>query len=159
MAIDKGTITRIFDMVVLHIRTRWLRTEERTNLEIEKSLIAGIPIYGTPDMTRVLFDRKYYVISKKEFTKLALINPVNLIPYKKEKFDCDNFARLFAETMALFTGINSVGVIIDHTGSHAYNVVIFKDGTLGFWEPQSDKWVEIGEKGSKYELGAGILIM
>ena len=159
MNFDKRMLTKIFDMIMFHIRTRYLQTEERTGAEISASLKKAIPIYGTDKMIRVAFDSKYYVTSKEDFERLAKINPVDKIPYKKEKFDCDNFARLFSETMSLSAGINSIGIVVDHSGGHAYNVVIFKNGEVGFWEPQSDRWVEIGEVGSLYELSWGIIIL
>lgn len=55
-------------------------------------------------------------------------------------------------------GLNNVGIVIDNSGRHAYNVVICKDGTAELLEPQSDTWVTPGES-KMYSFKKGLILL
>ena len=54
-------------------------------------------------------------------------------------------------------GVNSIGLVIDYSGGHAYNLMVFSDGTWAIFEPQSDSWPTIGSGLYKFENGYVLL--
>ena len=50
-------------------------------------------------------------------------------------------------------GLNNVGLVIDWSGGHAYNIIVFKDGTVKIFEPQSDSWPKAGRGLYKFQHG------
>jgi len=69
-----------------------------------------------------------------------------LLPYRPERYDCENFAGFAWTLSALVLGINTVGLVVDYSGSHAYNVVVDAEGNAHWFEPQTGKRVQIGEE-------------
>jgi len=55
-------------------------------------------------------------------------------------------------------GISTVGVVVDWSAAHAYNIVIFDDQSIAFYEPQDDTYVEPDpETDGRYQLQKGII--
>ena len=55
-----------------------------------------------------------------------------------------------------------MGLVIDYSGGHAYNVVLFSDNPPLLYEPQTDEWVSIGEGMSaneSYKMQQGYIII
>ena len=50
-------------------------------------------------------------------------------------------------------GLNNVGLVIDYSGGHAYNIIIFKDGSVKLFEPQTDRWARAGRGNYKFQWG------
>jgi hypothetical protein len=44
----------------------------------------------------------------------------------------------------MLMGINTVGVVIDWSGAHAYNILMTADGTVNLYEPQGGYIAEPG---------------
>ena len=107
---------------------------------------------------RINLDNKYWVCDKIEFQKVVDANTIDEKKYIVDKFDCDNFAFAFKAQVAMQYNLNNVGLVIDHSGSHAYNVVIFSNSTAQLFEPQNDKWITPGESKS-YTFEEGIVII
>jgi len=126
------------------------------NLMIENALTKlG---YNQDSWQRVLLDNKYWTCSKEEFQKVVEYNTINEKQYVLEQYDCDNFAFAFKAQVAMNHNLNNVGLVIDNSGGHAYNVVIFDDGTAQLFEPQNDTWITPGESGA-YAFQTGIIII
>jgi len=92
-----------------------------------------------------LLDETYYIPTKKEVDKFLELDDTNLKKYKKDIFDCDNFAEVLCARAALFTNFH---LIYAESKTHAYNYVITKDnGEFSLWliEPQTDKIVPASE--------------
>jgi len=70
---------------------------------------------------------------------------------------CENFAFTFKALVDRVYGLNQVGLVIDWSGGHGYNVIVFADGEVWFFEPQNDQTVSIGTGIYKMER-ADILI-
>ena len=69
------------------------------------------------------------------------------LPYREERYDCEDFAFSFQALAALIGGVNTVGVVIDWSDSHAYNVIVDANGGVVFYEPQDDHPIRIGSDG------------
>ena len=64
--------------------------------------------------------------------------------YRPEIHDCENFAYDFMG-VASDNGVSSVGVVLDWSMEHAYNVVVLSDGRVKFYEPQDGSILDYGE--------------
>jgi len=78
------------------------------------------------------------------------------LPYRPERFDCENFAAAFRTLAAFIAGTNTVGVVYDWSAGHAYNVIVDAEGSVQFYEPQSDEIVEIGD--GDYRLDDALIV-
>jgi hypothetical protein len=68
----------------------------------------------------------------------------DLLLYRPGRFDCEDYALTYKTLIAMLMGINTVGVVIDWSGAHAYNIVMTADGTVSLYEPQEGCVVEVG---------------
>jgi len=91
-------------------------------------------------------DNKYIAVPKQEFQKIIDWDWTDNKKYIAEKYDCDNFAFSFKARVDRRFHVNTVGLVIDYDAGHAYNIIIFADGTSKIFEPQSDGWPKIGSK-------------
>ena len=89
-------------------------------------------------------DNKYVAVSEKEFQKIIDWDWTDNKKYVAEKYDCDNFAFSFKARVDRKFHINTVGLVIDYDGGHAYNIIIFSNCTSKIFEPQSDSWPKKG---------------
>jgi len=86
-------------------------------------------------------DGTYYTVDTDTFKKIIDWDWTDTRKYLSETFDCDKFAMYFKSRMAINFGLNAVGVILDYSAGHAYNLVILKDAQEVKWllyEPQND---------------------
>jgi len=113
---------------------------------------------GLLQIQRLHLDSKYWACSKKEFEDWIEWDWTNKKKYIAEEYDCDNFAFSFKARCDRKIGINCVGLVIDYSGGHAYNVVAFSDAPTELYEPQSDRWVKKGQS-KMYTLTSGYIIL
>ncbi len=86
-------------------------------------------------------DGTYYTTDLDTFKKIIQWDWTDTRKYLYDVFDCDKFAMYFKSRMAIDFHINSIGVILDYSAGHAYNLVILKDAQGVKWllyEPQND---------------------
>ena len=88
-------------------------------------------------------DGTYYTTDLETFKKIVEWDWTDTRKYLIDKFDCDKFAFYFKSRITIDFHVNAVGVILDYSAGHAYNLVIIKDPSIGktSWyllEPQSD---------------------
>ena len=91
------------------------------------------------------------------FAEVVAHDPTDEKRYAADQFDCDNFSFNFKARIGRQYGINSVGVVIDHSSGHAYSLVVFLDGTARIFEPQNDQWPNLGDP--NYKLQSGLIII
>jgi len=132
-------ITAIGHWFLLFVQLRFFHNDIVDNTFINESLV--LP----KGMKRMTLDNKYWVCSKETFMKLVKWVWVSKMKYVGDRYDCDNFAFTFKALVGLIWGLNNVGVVIDTTGGHAYNIIIFDDGSWELFEPQSGRFVKPGE--------------
>ena len=98
-------------------------------------------------------DNKYLVTNQADMKKIIEWDWTDNRKYVAEKYDCDNFAFSFKAMVDRKFNVNNVGLVIDYSAGHAYNIIVFNDGTVKLFEPQSDKWPRIGTSMYKFEEG------
>ena len=107
----------------------------------------------TYGMDILALDNKYLVTNLKDMKKIIEWDWTDNRKYIAEKYDCDNFAFSFKAMVDRKFNVNNVGLVIDYSAGHAYNIIVFNDGTVKLFEPQSDKWPRIGTNMYKFEEG------
>ena len=128
-----------------------LNVEERDSHWIDGAL-RTLPGFGS-GVLRIYLDNKYWVCSETDFNRVVAPDPTDEKRYAADRFDCDNFSFTFKARIGRQFGINAVGVVIDSSSEHAYNLVVFLDGTAKIFEPQSDEWPDLGSDYYKFESG------
>ena len=98
-------------------------------------------------------DNKYLGTNQADMKKIIEWDWTDNRKYIAEKYDCDNFAFSFKAMVDRKFNVNNVGLVIDYSAGHAYNIIVFNDGTVKLFEPQSDKWPRIGTSMYKFEEG------
>jgi len=108
-------------------------------------------------------DGNYHTTSFDDFKKIVGWDWTNLLKYETDTFDCENFAFYFAQKVMRIFGVNSVGVVLDYSSAHAYNLVIVKDQQGVRWylyEPQTDEIFSYQErKQDLYKMQYYILLL
>ncbi len=86
-------------------------------------------------------DGTYYTTDRDTFKKVVEWDWSDTRKYIVDTFDCDKFAMYFKARIAIDFGINAIGVILDYSAGHAYNLVIlYENGRYNYYlyEPQND---------------------
>jgi len=130
--------------------------EEKDGSWISSQLMRADLVGG--GVQRLHLDSKYWVCSKQEFEDWIEWDWTNKKRYIAEEYDCDNFAFSFKARCDRKIGINSVALVIDYSGGHAYNLVVFSDVAPELFEPQNDSWRKKGES-KLYTLTSGYIIL
>jgi len=99
-------------------------------------------------------DLKYFLCDETDMKAIIKWDWTDNKKYVKEKYDCDNFAFSFKAMVDKRFGLNGVGLVIDYSGGHAYNIVVFQDGSVKIFEPQSDRWPKAGRGKYKFQNGS-----
>ena len=113
-------------------------------------------------MQKLNLDSKRFACSQQEFVNWIKWDWTNQRKWLAEEYDCDNFAFSFKARTDRRLGINCVGLVIDYSGGHAYNVVAFSDARAKLYEPQRDRWGVPGQSKSAsemYKLESGYIII
>ena len=134
--------------------------EERTGFSVRSSIsktIVDLKNSGKmPQSSKMeikILDSKFWACNESDWKKIIKYDWTNEKKYVTEQYDCDNFAFNFKARVARKFGVNSVGLVIDYSGGHAYNLIVFSDGTWKIFEPQSDGWPTLGTGMYKFEDG------
>lgn len=87
-------------------------------------------------------DSTYKTIDYLSVEPLFKSNTGVLMKYRKEEYDCDDFARTASATLHILFGNVAVGeaaVKLDSGGTHMLNFVITGNGEIVYIEPQTNK--------------------
>jgi len=105
-----------------------------------------------------MLDWQYYFTDSEGWGKVLYDLVFNSSLYKKDKFDCENFALKAMNECAQRYGLNTLAMVIGDVpqGRHGFNMFYTGDGFL-LWEPNdgfpfSGSAFEIGEFGYSPEL-------
>ena len=145
-------------------RAQKRRTTRKKTLPVHMTIpdiqraLTTIKGFNKKKWQHLVLDNKYWVCTKSEFQKVVDNNTINEKKYVLDQFDCDNFAFNFKAQVAMNYNLNNVGMVIDNSGGHAYNVVVFNNGTAELFEPQSDRWIKPGES-KMYSFEKGVIIL
>ena len=115
--------------------------QQFSNHQVQNALKAS----GLSKLQGLPLDNIYWGVSLETWQLILAYNGTDKKRYVKDTFDCDNFAILFAGSVADKFGINGAGIVIDYSGGHAYSalLVVTETGELAFAtiEPQNDQFV------------------
>ena len=104
-------------------------------------------------------DKKYWVANEENVQRVIQGSQVNRVKYRSDRVDCDNFSIRFAADANSY-GLNTVAIVYDIPGKHCYNV-IFVDTPEGIvakpFEPQTDKYVQMGHSHYTGRLGVAVV--
>jgi len=104
-------------------------------------------------------DSKYWCCSRLDFDAIIKWDWTDNKRYIAEKYDCDNFAFSFKARMDRRFHLNNVGLVIDYAGGHAYNVIVFSDGSATLFEPQSDSFPRLNPSAGYYRCTSGFIVI
>lgn len=110
---------------------------------IDRVLAKAIPAYDN-GVRRLYLDGKYWLPSQRDARRIIEWSQVNTIPWQSDIYDCDDHAEALRHDFRSCR-VNACGLIVDWSGGHAYNIVIFPDEQFWFVEAQSDRIVAIGD--------------
>lgn len=118
--------------------------------------LAVVTQLGTAAIT---LDQKYKVLTLDEWKQIIRSDTLNITKkWKKDVFDCDNFAITFNAHCAEYYEVNTAGIAIGtikhagtlkNLGKHAYNILAVKENNelvLYLYEPQTDGLVKAGKQ-------------
>ena len=111
-----------------------------SNDQVQDALQAS----GLSKLHGLPLDNTYWGVSLETWHLILAYNGTDKKRYVKDTFDCDNFAILFAGSVADKFSINGAGIVIDYSGGHAYSALLVATETgLAFAtiEPQNDEFV------------------
>jgi hypothetical protein len=138
----KQKITNILDLC------DFLYSEYVPPFEISKKALSEAELRAIINELKMLggflgwlrLDGSYYTVDMDTFKKIVEWDFTDTRKYLTDTFDCDKFAMYFKSRLALDFGINAVGVVLDYSAGHAYNLVILKDSQTRWYlyEPQDD---------------------
>ena len=111
------------------------------------------------EMVRKVLDSKYWTCTRLDFDAIIRWDWTDKKRYISEKYDCDNFAFSFKARMDRRFHLNNVGLVIDYSGGHAYNCVVFSDGKAELFEPQGDRFVTDKIGTGQYKCESGLIII
>ena len=134
--------------------------EEQTGYEVRSAITKTIvtlkntgKMPHSSKMEILALDSKFWTCNEADWKKIIDYDWTDEKKYVTEQYDCDNFAFNFKARVARKFGVNSVGLVVDYSGKHAYNLIVFSDGTWKIFEPQSDRWPTLGIGQYKFEDG------
>lgn len=105
-------------------------------------------------------DGTYYMIDQNHFLNVILYDWVDKKDYVAEKFDCEDFAFNFKAHVNWYFGLNQVGMVIDYSSAHGYNIVVFPTGNVMLFEPQNDSLFFLTERDKEwYAMTDGFILL
>ena len=109
---------------------------------------------------RLTMDSNYRVCGLDDWQRVIEWDFVDQKQYLKDLFDCEDFAFHFKSRCAYHFGLNSVGLVIDWSAGHGYNVILLSDGRMLVYEPQTDEYWELKERpGEAYKMANAIILL
>ena len=125
-----------------------------------------------PDVNIELLDNTYRTYPRAIFERTIADDRTNRSMAWPERGDCNNYGLRFKVAMDFWYNVDAVGFVVDHSAGHAYDLVVFGDVTASLLEPQSDRFVAVGEEISflkglplpagssgRYSLTSGVILI
>jgi len=94
----------------------------------------------------ILTDSEYKAVRWEDIPTLFSKNSLRLLKYRKDEYDCDDYARTASATLHILYGNVAVGeamVVYDGVGTcHMLNFVVTWDANVVFVEPQLNRIID-----------------
>lgn len=129
---------------------------KRVELSFVADALRTIDDFDSVDIWRPM-NKKYVVPTRDSFEQVIEWDATDAKEYERDYFDCVDFTYVIRSLFSRKYRINGLGTVITYAGTpHAFNVVVFADGTAELFEPQSDTFVTPGES-SMYDITDGVI--
>ena len=109
----------------------------------------------------LMLDSEYRALAETEWDKVLTFTDTATRQYIAQYRDCDKYAFLWHSEVNLLL-CNGVGMVINYTGHHAYNVILVAGGgepTFQFIEPQTNGHIKVGSRACYNMSGNGLVIL
>jgi len=144
---------------------RWLRRKLNRPKKVEKDnkfvedALSALPNYGD-GVTRMVLDAKFWMVDRREMRKIVEEDMTDKREYVSDLFDCDSYSFMFKSHLADTYDVNQAGIVLDYSGAHAYNVIVYPDKSVECFEPQSDRFFNADKRDkNKYPLEKATIVM
>ena len=133
------------------------RAVARKHIEINDQRLGEICQASAVHRLRsLMFDSKYRAVDLETWKLILKRSQIDKYRYRSDIKDCDNFVAALFGTIPLEYGVNTVGLVIDYSGRHAYNALVYYDTDItdlkiALVEPQSDEFVTTDDRLSSHE--------
>jgi hypothetical protein len=122
---------------------------ERTEVdheEVEDAINDFFDEHDTEEDNIYSLDSDYYACSEEDMRSVVERDDTETHEFIEEKYDCENFALSFMAGAQKEYGVTTLGLVIDWSGTHAYNILVTDELEILLMDPQSDTFVEPGEE-------------
>ena len=127
---------------------------------VEQALIEEIEAFDGSSVPIDLYqsDSDYFLpVSPETMKEAKTFNIFQYFPYRPTRFDCEDYASAYMTFAAFLFGTNGVGTVYDYSSAHAYNIILYSNGTIELYEPQTGEVVETGPD-TDYSLKSGMIV-
>lgn len=97
------------------------------------------------DLQLIPVDRVYWGVPWKTWELILRYTAVDAGQYRSDRYDCDDFAFALRAAVSRKLALNSVGLVIDYSGRHAYSALLVtnpgEEPKVVFLEPQNDRLI------------------
>lgn len=127
---------------------------------IESALKRNIDNYdGSSVPIRTVYTDETYLapVSRYDMSDAKSSNPFQYLPYRPSLYNSDDFGESFSVLASFLWGTNTVGTVYNQSSNHVYNIIVYGDGSVEFYEPQNGESVS-PKSDSKYDLDSGLII-
>lgn len=155
--LDDELRSTVLSMVADEVEDQYNYHEiERDGEYIERRLERYFDAWGD-GIGRVPLDGTYYCAWKADIKHFMSHHWGDELDYVRSKYDCETFAFRF-KADADQHGFNNVGVVVDWSNRHAYNIAVYPGAnTPSLIEPQSNEFVT--QEGALYDIEHGIVLI
>ena len=106
----------------------------------------------------ILLDSKYWTVPIDTWEKMIARTKIDHKQYVAERYDCDDFAFSLKGRIGQLFSVNGCGLVVDFSGSHAYNLIITDTLELAALEPQADR-LYVGGTSPAYAMQSGFVLL
>ena len=119
--------------------TQVTAVKEKSKQFIE-DLISGLHVES------MILDGKYYMTNENNMLNIIAWDWTEKKNAIYDKYDCDNYAFTLMSNVGRYYDLNQVGVVIDWTSKHAYNIILFSNKNIWLFEPQTDSFFFVSKR-------------
>lgn len=98
---------------------------------------------------------RYHLLDRETFREVIQEDLLNHRKYWNGRFSCEAFAFGFASRFWQRHGVNGVGVVVDYARDSLYNIVVYEQGGVEFYNPES----RVMTQPMDYEPDSGLVIL
>lgn len=125
---------------LLKVKPTQVTAVKEKNKQFVEDLISGLRVES------MILDNKYYMTNESNMMNVIAGDWTEKKKPISYRYDCDDFAFTFKANVSRYYDLNQVGVVIDWTSKHAYNIIFFPNKNIWLFEPQTDSFFFVSER-------------